>query len=231
MANFWENFAEAMGWGKANHTRHLSDISEEERNKYRSENAEARGNANKKDEHSGFTIHNAKDSGEYWTTTGGDFNQDWNSDDKYETRVYDFTYVKPGSGEEMDSARPAYSHGKMLVRVPKTKEYRGLGSRYFNDEGGFQGDVGVYEAVLDNGQVLGAKELEDLIYANPYSEDSQRKISFTAFTPGKQSMSGTNAEKMRAFNEYKRMKGTNAYSDVYSRDPIWDRNWRRWRSN
>lgn len=38
MATFWENFAEAMGWGKANHTQHLSDISEDKRNQYRSRN-------------------------------------------------------------------------------------------------------------------------------------------------------------------------------------------------
>lgn len=38
MASFWENFREAMGWGKANHTQHLSDISEDKRNEYRSKN-------------------------------------------------------------------------------------------------------------------------------------------------------------------------------------------------
>lgn len=37
MASFWENFREAMGWGKANHTQHLSDISEDERDQYRSQ--------------------------------------------------------------------------------------------------------------------------------------------------------------------------------------------------
>lgn len=34
MADFWGNFREALGLGKANHTQHLSNISEEQRQRY-----------------------------------------------------------------------------------------------------------------------------------------------------------------------------------------------------
>lgn len=225
MASFLENFAEAMGLTKANHTQHLSNISESDRQRYRNQYTGSIRKAGQ-EENRGFSLYDAKDSGDYLTTTGGTFNEDWNDDNLYETRVYDFNYAKPGSRDNMDSTRPAYGHGKMLVRVPKKKSSDGTLGRYFNDESGFHGDIGVYEAVLDNGQVLNAKELEDMIYSNPYTQDMRGIVQsqYASFTPKGQSILGDNSAKLNAFNEYKREVRSNAEP----RSVAWNSNYRRW---
>lgn len=216
MATFWENFAEAMGWGKANHTQHLSDISEDKRNEYRNASAEAR-----KAKSMPLNIRDAKDSGEWATTTGTDFNEQYAGDD-YETRVYDFAYAKPSDPNNMDragrSAGLAFRNGKVLVRVPKNRTTKqGWGVDYFDesDANNPTGTIGVYEAVLDDGTVLNAKDFEDLVYADPYGDH---------FKLGKRNKI-TGADDMDLYRSYKNAYGNNVRTE---KTVSWDKNYRRW---
>lgn len=223
MASFWENFAEAMGWGKANHTKHLSDISEEKKQEYRNRYVDSANRSYEKNEHGRPKIENAKQNGgdPLFTREDDDFVGEYNSDNgDYETRVYNFEYLAPTNGEALDSdpyGAKEYRTGKVLLRVP-TNEASG---HWFNDKE-FRGtNIGVYEAVLDDGTVLNADQFKDLVQANPYGED--RRSRQMTFILGDQDFVSAK-DKLKSFKNYKNKLVPREY------ETKWDRNWRGFKS-
>lgn len=224
MASFWENFAEAMGWGKANHTTHLSDISNEKKQEYRDRYADAA--VKKGEKESKLNISDAKDKPGKTNYMGhGDFNSDWNSDSNYETRLYRFSYVQPTNKDvdEADSTWHANTRnwGQVLVRVPKNKNkatFFGLPNQYFKDDNNkLEGDVGVYEAYLDDGTVLDADEFKDLMYANPYERADGPSFRWENLD--------SYGDRTMDYYKFMRQQMRDARS-LY--DTSWNKNWRRW---
>ena len=232
MADFWSNLAEAMGWGKANHTRHLSDISEEERQGYRNQTVDAANKYYEDNTTNAPKIENARNNGgDPFTRSTDNFIGEYNSDsNQYETRVYDFEYDAPIHGDSIDNIDFGYPQskerrtGKVLLRVPKNRKNGdggfGTGTPWFDDKN-FKGtNIGVYEAVLDDGTVLSADEFKDLIQANPYGRRGRQgrttfKLLSQVFTD--------NDDKVKSFNNYKDSMQTKSYGTR------WDANWRGFR--
>lgn len=75
--------------------------------------------------------------------------------------------------------------------------------------------IGVYEAVLDDGTVLNAKDFEDLVYADPYGDN---------FKLGKRNKI-TGADDMDLYRSYKNSYGNNVRTE---KTVSWDKNYRRW---
>lgn len=104
---------------------------------------------------------------DYWNTAkGSNFRnylfEKYGDDNEYETRVYDISYTKPGSGQYMDDSKREAGSGKILVRVPKNAK-SGIDGAPVVD-----GNIGVYQAVLDDGTVLDSDDFANFLYSNPY---------------------------------------------------------------
>ena len=212
MASFWENFAEAMGWGKANHTKHFSDISEEQKQEYRNRYADSANKTYEKNEHGRPKIENAKQNGgdPLFTSDDDDFVGEYNSknDDNYETRIYNFKYVAPTSGEDLDNGPREFRSGKVLLRAPTNK----ASGHWFDDKEFMGTNIGVYEAVLDDGTVLDADQFRDLVQTNPYGQFELGTQESTDKKP---------SARLKIFEEYKDKMMPKRY------ETKWDRNWRR----
>lgn len=222
MASFWENFAEAMGWGKANHTKHFSDISEEKKQEYRDryvDSAEKHYNEHNPELRIA-DVNSEKDNKDY---------APFNDDSVYDTRVYEFDYNQPANSD-IDSGDGKYTDtlhrkGRVLVRTPKLKRGNFLMTNWFDDAKGTghpSGRMGVYEAVLDDGTILNARDFEALMKADPYGTpglSSLREVDHSDL--------GDNfAEQKVKWKEYTNKK-EEAYKD-YTPNARWSSNWRRW---
>lgn len=231
MASFWENFAEAMGWGKANHTKHFSDISEEKKQEYRDRYVDS---AKKHyDEHNPdlriADVNSEKDNKEYAS---------FDDDSVYDTRVYEFTYSQP-TKSELDSGEGRYSEtvdrkGRVLVRTPKAKDGNILMTNWFDDARGTghpSGRMGVYEAVLDDGTILDAKNFEALMKADPYGTPG-----FSTLKEVDHSDLGNNfAEQKVKWKEYTNKReeawedwSRNHSNSYFNNNSRWSNNWHRW---
>lgn len=224
MADFWENFAEAMGWGKANHTAHLSDLSEEKKQGYRNRYTDSANKSYEKENPGTPKIENAKQNGgdPFFTRDDDDFVGEYNSnnDMNYETRIYNFRYAAPTNGKSVDNSATEFRSGKVLVRAPKYKESVsgafGSKSPWFDDKNFAGSNLGVYEAVLDDGTVLNADQFKDLVQTNQYG---QFKLGTQESTDKKAS------DRLQIFKDYKDKMKSREY------ETRWDRNWRGFRSN
>ena len=214
---------------------HASDVSEEKKRQWRDNYAKFASERYEKDNPGTPKIENAKQNGgdPFFTMDDDDFVGEYNSDnDNYETRVYSFDYLAPSNGKMMD-ADPSrdYRTGKVLVRVPKYKRSvsGGFGSKspWFDDENFLGSNIGVYEAVLDDGTVLDADQFKDLIRTNPYG----------SVPVGEKGTSTMPTFKLRAqdfVNETDKLKAYKNYRDNLKPSQYqtkWDKNWRRFVSN
>lgn len=232
MASFWENFAEAMGWGKANHTQHLSDTSEDRRQSYRDRYADSvRKNSQS---NPGLKISNAKnDPNDFWHGNSNPnqvFSPEWTHDSNTNTELLDFTVSRPTDPNNIDSSRTKSLHGKVLARVPK-ESVGAKNGRYFTPGGGVyhkdaSGVMGVYEAVLDDGTVLDASAFEDLLRNENYGH---RFLwgDYVARDRKSKSRKKVNDDIMKEYLDY-RDKVKFSYDQSPGKNVVWDKNWRRW---
>lgn len=235
MADFWGNFMEALGLGKANHIGHASEVTDQQRREWQNKYVDNLNRYYEENTPNHPKIENAKQNGgdPFFTREDDDFVGEYNSDnDSYETRVYSFDYLAPsnGKGIDTDSARD-YRTGKVLVRVPKDKVGRtgwfGSVSPWFDDSK-FQGsNIGVYEAVLDDGTVLDANQFKDLVQSNQYGWASVGE-------KGTRTMPTFRLRAQDFVNEKDKLKAYRNYRDNLKPSQYqtkWDKNWRRFVSN
>lgn len=227
MASFLENFREALGLGRANHIQHYSDISEKNKQKWANDFIE---NLKRSydDENPSLRIHDTRAEllsdyddkmGEFLKVSPGN------------TRIYEFSYDTPYSGKEgFDYGKPEKHLGRVLVRTPNYDEPRvGMFGRlpYFSPSlhGSFpSGDLGVYEAVLDNGQVLSAKDFDDLIRGNSYSRGTSPK-----FKEIKRTNTASVDEVNQLIDDLKNYRESLIDNDADIASPVyWDTKYRRW---
>lgn len=229
MASFWENFAEAMGWGKANHTKHLSDISEEKRQENRNRYVDS-AIKEKEEGNRSLKIENARNSNDFWEKeifgNEGPFGGDWDSDDLFETKVFDFSFSTPESAKNMDSGDDEYYNdnnrtGKLLVRVPRSRDL--INGKYWDNDN-FRGNLGVYGAILDDGTELTSDEFKSLYYTNPYGPWD------TGIT--RLEILGEDTSSDDKFGIYNRYRDSAIKSkEAPYTAPTWDSNWRRFRGS
>lgn len=226
MDNFFTNWRNAMTRAIGNNSgvRHLSDIPEQQRQEYRNQyinQARQNDKNNPGSNTSGLNFYNAKENGNYWTTTGGDFNSDWNGPN-YETRIYGFEYRKP---DDSGHRGQRTATGRVLVRVPKNKTPGLFGGRVFNDGADrYSGDMGVYGAYLEDGTALSAEDFEDLVRTNPYGG-----FRWTGRFDGTgEYNNNSDKEKVSSFN--KRQKEAEQNTGLARRGEYrWSHNARGWR--
>lgn len=231
MASFLENFAEAMGWGKANHTGHLSNTSEEQRQSYRDRYADS---INKNPQSNrGLKISNAKNNpNDIWHGNSDPkqvFSPEWVDDVNAKTELLDFTVSRPTDPNNIDSSRTKPLHGRVLVRVPKASVGATSG-RWFTPASGpsdtASGEMGVYEAILDDGTVLNASAFEDLLRNENYGQG----FSWGNYAAQDRKKRGDKNVDKDLFDEYLKYKDQIQYSYTAPnrKNVEWNKNWRRW---
>lgn len=231
MASFWENFAEAMGWIKPNNIQHLSDIPEEQRQRYRDMYADSvRKNSKSNPD---LKISNAKNNPDDVLHGNSNrkqvFSPEWTHDAKTKTELLDFSVSKPTDPDNIDNSSTEQIHGKVLVRVPEVSSGAKNG-RYFTPGGAYKKDasgvMGVYEAVLDDGTVLDASAFEDLLRNENYGQGFSWG-DYVARDRKNKSSKKVNDDIMKEYLDY-RDKVKFSYDQSPGKSVVWNKNWRRW---
>lgn len=169
---FFDMLAEGMGWKKPNLVSNASQISDEQKQKWYDERAESARRAYE-EEHGplSYKIKDAKNRHGAMDLEDNPYGGDFQEDIGNNTRVFEFTYYAPiGDGDPNWTNRVERRTGRALLRTPTSTQSRsavGIPHRYFDNDGsyddGFAGEIGVYDAVLDDGTHLDADQLRDFI--------------------------------------------------------------------
>lgn len=231
MASFWENLAEGLGWIKPNNIQHSSDISEEQKQRYRDIYADSvRKNSKSNPD---LKISNAKNNpNDIWHGNSNPkqvFSPEWADDINTKTELLDFTVSKPTDPNNIDNSKTEPLHGRVLARVPKTSGGAASG-KWFTPAGGpsdmASGNMGVYEAVLDDGTVLDASAFEDLLRNENYGQG----FAWGNYVAQDRKRRGDKNVNKDLLDEYQKYKDQIQFSRTAptNEEVVWKKNWRRW---
>ena len=231
--SFIENWRDALtrALGGGYKPGHLSDITEEQKQKWDDDRAKSFVE-NYRKEHPGAEIKSAKLGDAQW---GGDptgFNaQEFNDlargsagAARNHPGIYEFSYLAPKNAGSIDDGETVSRKGIVYMMGPKAP---------VDKTGKPRGETYVYEAMLDDGTVLSADEFEEFLAANKSS--AVQKYPLENGTASKD-FGNTRKAKEALIEDYRELAKNyvrNPYVGEHANEShtYWDKNKRLWMSS